>query len=42
LEGIFAQLEQAGIKRYFVEHDNPKNSLETARASYRYLEKLRF
>lgn len=39
---IFAHSEQAGIKHYFVEHDNPKNPLETARASYQYLEKLRF
>ena len=39
---IFAHSEQAGIKHYFVEHDNPKNSLETARVSYQYLEKLRF
>jgi sugar phosphate isomerase/epimerase len=39
---IFAHSEEAGIKHYFVEHDNPKNSLETARVSYQYLEKLRF
>ena len=39
---IFAHSEQAGIKHYFVEHDNPKNGLETARVSYEYLEKLRF
>jgi sugar phosphate isomerase/epimerase len=39
---IFAHSEQAGIKHYFVEHDNPKDSMETARVSYRYLEQLRF
>src|SRR5580704_4914032 len=39
---IFAHSEQAGIKHYFVEHDNPKNSMETARVSFEYLEKLRF
>ena len=39
---IFAHSEQAGIKHYFVEHDNPKDSMETARVSYRYLEHLRF
>ena len=39
---IFAHSEQAGIKHYFVEHDNPKNSMETARVSYKYLEQLRF
>lgn len=39
---IFAHSEQAGIKHYFVEHDNPKNPVETARVSYQYLERLRF
>ena len=39
---IFAHSKQAGIKHYFVEHDNPKNSMETARASYQYLDRLRF
>lgn len=39
---IFAHSEQAGIKHYFVEHDNPKNSMDTARVSYQYLERLRF
>jgi sugar phosphate isomerase/epimerase len=39
---IFSHSEHAGIKHYFVEHDNPKNSLETARISYQYLDKLRF
>jgi sugar phosphate isomerase/epimerase len=39
---IFSHSEHAGIKHYFVEHDNPKNSLVTARVSYQYLDKLRF
>jgi len=39
---IFAHSENAGIKHYFVEHDNPKNSIETARVSYQYLDALRF
>lgn len=39
---IFAHSQQAGIKHYFVEHDNPKNSMETARVSYAYLNQLRF
>jgi sugar phosphate isomerase/epimerase len=39
---IFAHSEQAGIKHYFVEHDNPKNSMATARVSYLYLDRLRF
>jgi len=39
---IFAHSEQAGIKHYFVEHDNPKDSLKTARVSCEYLQKLRF
>lgn len=39
---IFAHSGQAGIQHYFVEHDNPKNSLETARVSYEYLKLLRF
>ena len=39
---IFAHSEQAGIQHYFVEHDNPANSMETARVSYAYLERLRF
>jgi sugar phosphate isomerase/epimerase len=39
---IFAHSEQAGIKHYFVEHDNPKDGLETARVSCEYLQKLRF
>ena len=39
---IFTHSEQAGIKHYFVEHDNPKMPMESARVSYEYLERLRF
>jgi sugar phosphate isomerase/epimerase len=39
---IFAKSELAGIKHYFVEHDNPKSPFESIQASYEYLEKLRF
>jgi sugar phosphate isomerase/epimerase len=39
---IFAHSGKAGIKHYFVEHDNPKNCMETARVSYEYVAKLRF
>jgi sugar phosphate isomerase/epimerase len=39
---IFARANQAGIKHYFVEHDEPKQPFESIQASYQYLEKLRF
>jgi sugar phosphate isomerase/epimerase len=39
---IFAHSEQAGIKHYYVEHDQPRNPLGCARASYQYLKDLRF
>ena len=39
---IFAHSEQAGIKHYFVEHDQPKNPMESARLSYEYLSRVRF
>jgi sugar phosphate isomerase/epimerase len=39
---IFAHSEQAGIKHYFVEHDQPKKPMESARLSYEYLSRLRF
>jgi sugar phosphate isomerase/epimerase len=39
---IFAHSQQAGIKHYFVEHDNPKDGLKTARVSCEYLKQLRF
>jgi len=39
---IFAQSEKAGIKHYFVEHDNPKSPFESIKASSQYLAQLRF
>jgi sugar phosphate isomerase/epimerase len=39
---IFAQSDKAGIKHYIVEHDKPENPLESIKASYEYLSKLRF
>ena len=40
--GIFEHSEEAGIEHYFVEHDEPKDPLATARASYDYLRTLEF
>lgn len=37
---IFARAEQAGIRHYFVEHDNPTDPLESARRSHVYLRGL--
>ncbi len=39
---IFAQSEKAGIKHYVVEHDHPKQPLESIKGSYEYLSKLTF
>jgi sugar phosphate isomerase/epimerase len=39
---IFAKSDVAGIKHYFVEHDNPMLPLETIQKSYDYLAKLHF
>lgn len=39
---IFAQSDQAGIKHYFVEHDDPKSPFDDIRASFEHLRKLRF
>jgi sugar phosphate isomerase/epimerase len=39
---VFAQSEQAGIKHYFVEHDQPASPFESLQASARYLSTLRF
>jgi sugar phosphate isomerase/epimerase len=38
---IFARREQAGIRHYFVEHDDPADPLAFARASYEYLRGLK-
>lgn len=39
---IFAKSDVAGIKHYIVEHDHPKQPLESIKTSYEYLSKLRF
>ena len=39
---IFAHAGEAGIKHYYVEHDNPPKPLEDIRVSYDYLKNLEF
>jgi sugar phosphate isomerase/epimerase len=39
---LFAEQEQAGMKHFFVEHDNPTDPLTSVRTSYRYLDSLEF
>jgi sugar phosphate isomerase/epimerase len=39
---IFAHADEAGIKYYIVEHDRPKEPLESIKASYQYMQALRF
>jgi sugar phosphate isomerase/epimerase len=39
---IFAHSEEAGIRHYIVEHDNPASPFGSLQESYRYLEQLRF
>ena len=39
---IFARADQAGIRHYFVEHDEPADPFASIRASYGYLERLDF
>jgi len=39
---IFAQSDKAGIKHYIVEHDHPKQPIESITKSYEYLSKLTF
>jgi sugar phosphate isomerase/epimerase len=41
-KAIFAKSGVAGIKHYFVEHDQPMMPFESIQKSYEYLEKLRF
>jgi sugar phosphate isomerase/epimerase len=38
---LFAHARQAGMKHFFVEHDNPPDALQFAQDSYRYLKTLR-
>lgn len=39
---IFAKSGEAGIKHYFVEHDNPSSPFDSITKSYQYLAALRF
>ena len=39
---IFSHAPQAGLKHFFVEHDQPKDPLLSITMSYQYLKKLRF
>ena len=39
---LFALSEQAGIRHYIVEHDNPADPFESITASYRHLRRLEF
>lgn len=39
---IFAHGDKAGIKHYFVEHDQPADPIATIRNSYKYLHALRY
>jgi sugar phosphate isomerase/epimerase len=39
---IFADADEAGIKHYFVEHDDPADPFASIAASYKYLSALRF
>ncbi len=39
---IFAHAQTAGIKHYFVEHDQPKAPFDSLAASAKYLQGLRF
>ncbi|HET9152250.1 MAG TPA: sugar phosphate isomerase/epimerase [Gemmatimonadales bacterium] len=39
---IFAKRKEAGIRHYFVEHDEPPDPIASITASYRYLKGLRF
>ena len=41
-KAIFARREAAGIRHFFVEHDEPAESLVSIENSYRYLKSLEF
>lgn len=41
-KGIFARRKEAGIRHYFVEHDNPADPLDSIRQSVNYLKALEF
>lgn len=39
---IFSHSEEAGIRHYFVEYDDPPDAFDSLKTSYEYLEQLRF
>ena len=39
---IFARSSQAGLKHYFVEHDQPKGAFDSLAKSFKYVQSLRF
>ncbi len=39
---IFSRQKEAGIKHFFVEHDNPADPMASIKTSFRYLKELRF
>ncbi len=39
---VFAQSDEAGLRHYFVEHDNAEDPIQSITASYTYLHTLRF
>jgi sugar phosphate isomerase/epimerase len=39
---IFSHSEEAGIRHYFVEYDDPPDAFDSLKTSYQYLEQLRF
>jgi sugar phosphate isomerase/epimerase len=39
---IFGRREQAGIRHFFVEHDQPADPFASIRASYEYLARLTY
>jgi sugar phosphate isomerase/epimerase len=41
-KSIFAHSDEAGIRHYIVEHDNPQSPFESLETSFHYLEQLRF
>ena len=39
---IFAKSDEAGIRHYLIEHDDPKSPFDSIRVSYNYVQRLRF
>jgi sugar phosphate isomerase/epimerase len=41
-KAIFRQARAAGVRHYFLEHDDPKDPLAFAKSGFEYLKQLRF